>query len=761
MIRRRWGALAVALVIFTIQAVFILATVPRVLQFGKYPEAAGLLLSGKLPGERLADFSPLYLSLHALVQQAIPSHPHLLQWVQVAAVAMTGMMIFLVLEECVGGAAAIVGAVAFAFNRIVILYGYLYEPESLLMFFLVGTAFFLRRRGPGPKAVAGVFLGLALLTRPSYLPLLFLLPLLVMFDREEGPKRRHATVLVAVFPLGALLWLGARNLDAIGSFTPVAMNPGCYFFEGNNPLSSGRCGDYPPLVLDYIVDLPPDQPDPQHISYRDIARGIAGRNLSVGEVNRFWYEKAARYLRDHPGRFLRLIAWRTWLFFHNRGTHDLFLGNENERKLRALALPTVPLGLISAAALAALFSGKALLRRHLPFVVIFTTHYLVTVLTCVTDRQRASAMPLLAFFAAVAFGERRQWPKHPLLPAAMVVCGTAIFSFPHDYFRENDALHEADRAGAADRAAALGARRAGRLEEAARLYTRAIARSPREIDFSRPSGMPSGDVDFAARALEAQDTLRPSTPTALFDRALLAIGAGRLDEAEVQLRRLRDDGRRFYRTMSSPLPEYHLARIAALQGDVARAKTMLGEAVRKNPGDPFVLALQAVLTGERRHVEMLFRYYDEIDAQYLLGQALLDAHRPREAAARFGRVVGLLPEYRRGRISLAAALGEAGDLQGGANTFLEAVGKRPEPLMKEREITALFRNLAVARPTDGPALFASGYALGLYGHYSEALSLQKRAALLYPDPAVAEQTQKMEAAVRSLTRPPAAPPPRQ
>ena len=759
MTHARWRGLAVALATFGIQALFVLVAVPGARQFEKYPVAAKLLLAGALPAERLADFSPLYLSLHAQVQQVLPAHPLFLQWVQMTAVALAGMMLFLVLEECAGLAAGVVGAVAFAFNRIVILYGYLYEPESLLMFFLVGAAFFLRRTGPRPKAVAGIFLGLALLTRPSFMPLAVLMPLYVMFDRNEGPARRYSAILLAAFPLGALLWLGARNLDAIGSFTPVAMNPGCYFFEGNNPLSSGKCGDYPPLVLDYIVDLPADQPDPQHVSYRVIARGIAGSNLSVSEVNRYWFAKAAHYILDYPGGFLRMIAWRTWLVFNNRGTHDLFLGYENERSLRALLLPTVPLGLMSAAALAALLSGKALLKRHFFFAAVFVNHYLVMVLTCVTDRQRVCAIPFFAYFAAVAFGEGRCWGKRPRASSVLVVCGIVLFSLPHDYFRESDALHEADRTAAADRAAALVARNAGRLEEATRLYTRAIARSPREIDFSRPSGMPSGmpsgDGDFVTRALEIQGTLGLSTPSALFDRAVLAIGAGRLDEAEACLRRLRADGRRFYRAMSSPLPEYHLARIAVLRGDDARAKTLLGEAIRKNPGDPFVLALQVALTGERRPRENLFRYYDEIDAEYLLGQALLDAHRPQEAAMHFRRVVALLPDYRRGRIVLAAALGEAGDLVGGANAFLEAVEKRPEPLMKEREITALFRNLAAARPTDGPVLFASGYALGLYGRFAEALAFQQRAARLNPDHAVAEETQKMEAALRALMKPPA------
>jgi tetratricopeptide (TPR) repeat protein len=141
------------------------------------------------------------------------------------------------------------------------------------------------------------------------------------------------------------------------------------------------------------------------------------------------------------------------------------------------------------------------------------------------------------------------------------------------------------------------------------------------------------------------------------------------------------------------------------------------------PGDPFVLAELLALTEERRYQELLHRYFSPLDAQFLLGRALLAHGEHQKAASCFFYVVPRLPELRSARVHLAAALAGTGRIESAAATYLEAMAMAPEPLLLDPDIPELMRRWASSPSASPLDRFHAAQVLHRYGYLSEGLQI--------------------------------------
>ncbi|MBZ0267820.1 glycosyltransferase family 39 protein, partial [bacterium] len=150
--------------------------------------------------------------------------------------------------------------------------------------------------------------------------------------------RRRALAAIAVtlglcVPVGAVT---ARNYRVSGEFVPVASQGGINFYIGNNEHADGKSALAPGFAEAGQVIGGEDYRDSVEIAAQTLAEREAGRELTAGEVNRFWFAKGAAWMRDHPKDALALFG-RKLLFFWN--------GYEisNNRDLRDQAARFTPL----------------------------------------------------------------------------------------------------------------------------------------------------------------------------------------------------------------------------------------------------------------------------------------------------------------------------------------------------------------------------------------------------------------------------------
>jgi Flp pilus assembly protein TadD len=279
------------------------------------------------------------------------------------------------------------------------------------------------------------------------------------------------------------------------------------------------------------------------------------------------------------------------------------------------------------------------------------------------------------------------------------------------------------------------------------------------LDYARPAGVAFAPGSLAEQALA---TLAPddADPSRRFDRGLLLIQAGRLDEAERLFLDLLDRGERLDRGfLASSQVRYHLARVAALRGETERAVTLLVEASDASPGDPFVLAQLAALTGDSSHERTLARYFSELDALFLVGIAQLENGTQDQGVANLSEVARRVPELWRARIYLSAALGARGDLDEAARQYREAMASRSEPAMLEASIVPIFAGVAARAPTDARTQYEYGLVLEQFGRFGAALEALRTAQAHGGGPEVQRAVERVTALRERVSGEAEAPPP--
>lgn len=231
------------------------------------------------------------------------------------------------------------------------------------------------RSGGALALIAGLLVGLAILTRPS---MLFFVPLVVIWMF----RRRRAILAVALVTacLAVMAPWTARNVRTYGTFVLVASEGGVTFWTGNHPLARGE-GD---------LAANPD------IKRAEIAFRASHPGLTAEQLEPLYYRDALAYIAAHPGWWLGLLA-------------------------RKAFYTVVPLGpsytLHSAKYLAASVASYLLI---LPFAVM-------GVPVLLKSRHRPTALLLLAASAVlvclVFFPQERF--RIPVIDPTLIVCAAA------------------------------------------------------------------------------------------------------------------------------------------------------------------------------------------------------------------------------------------------------------------------------------------------------------------------------------------------
>jgi hypothetical protein len=265
------------------------------------------------------------------------------------------------------GAAA--AAIAAVYPPLVTIPSYVLS-ETLYSTIALGAAMVLQsaaadRAGNGRPlvrgCVAGLLTGAAALTRPA---MLFFLPLAALW---LVLSRRYAiaAMLAAAAFLIIVPWT-VRNADVYGRFVLIASEGGVTFWTGNHPLAIGE-GD--------LAANP-------RIKQDELAFRGAHPGLSPEQLEPLYYRDALAFIRQHPGRWLQLLA----------------------RKAFYLVIPAGP------------------------SYALHSTAY-----------QAASAVPYLILLPFAAAGGRRLWRGAGRPVALFLLAGSAVLVclvfFPQERFR--------------------------------------------------------------------------------------------------------------------------------------------------------------------------------------------------------------------------------------------------------------------------------------------------------------------------------------
>ena len=395
---------------------FLLAAAPRLayLFFARPPFdtsywalATGLLHDGSLSidGVRSTDFEPVYPIILAIARLVARDQVLAVQILQVCAASLGAIFIYRLANTLTGRTSvAAAAAVLFAFDPVLVRQAAQASESALVTtLLLVFTCYFITATTTVRAAWAGVWLGIAVLTRTMLLPLVILGPVLLLTGRQS--RRALTLALLAIL---VILPFPVRNHAINGSWWPT--RSGLNLWEGNS--------EYTAAVLpDEDVDILQEQ-----------ATGILAQELphlsalSPEQANRavdaLLAKRALAHMRDHPWRTIAQKALNVVYFMSPRlvplhiatpDTH-LVIGRAGEMTVaNSISRPlveVVPYALFQACLLVFVPIGVYLRRREFrrdamlwcivaTFVAVYAVYFPAT-------RYRAPMSFVLCFYAAVA-----------------------------------------------------------------------------------------------------------------------------------------------------------------------------------------------------------------------------------------------------------------------------------------------------------------------------------------------------------------------
>lgn len=543
--------------------------------------------------------------------------------------AMVAPLVFLATRTWFSRPAARVAGLLAAFHLPLIYYEGLILKTWLAVFLVAVALWLFSRALLGASCwswfVAGVVFGLASLARGNLVLCVPLLAAWLLLSGEAaGPGGAHAVrgrraggLAAGALLLGCGLVLGTtavRNRAVGGEWILTTSNAGQNFFIGNNPYNT--TGEYA-----WLPFVDPDPGDEERDFAREAERR-AGKPLSPRQVSAFWFSEAFRWIRAHPGDWLRL-TWRKsrnlWGAYEIPDNLDFYLYRASAPVLR-LPVPgwglVAPLGLVGAC--------LAWRRRGWPRLLLLylASYALSVVLFFVFSRFRTTMAPALfplAGHAAVELARRGReaWtPPRKGWPAALRAWGLLLLfvgfvNLPVRATADSWSYRLASFAGLP-----------------VRLETSATAHYNLGLSY----------------AAEAKDAADPA--------ALLGL-------AEVELRLALEQGARYAKVY------VELGKVLARQGRDREALAVYGQAAVLEPGlysTHHAMGLLYRRLGDPPSAEQSFRQALRLEPRHVasvvrLGEVLLDQGRPADAAVTFRYALELDHDNRSARAGLERAGG--------------------------------------------------------------------------------------------------------
>ncbi|MFC1591205.1 tetratricopeptide repeat protein [Thermodesulfobacteriota bacterium] len=473
------------------------------------------------------------------------------------------LLVTRIAAQLMGRKAALLAGLVYAGYGLLIFYSGLMLSTTLTVFLFTASIAAQLAAGKTAKPqrflLAGIVLGLAVLTRPNALLFLLFLPawFFTVLKARSSPGAAARCFIVLLAGLGLVFAANAaRNRAVSGRLTPFTAHGGLNFYIGNNPEAEGifMC---PPGISRLPIE--------QVKTSIALARAATGLPLSAHQVSNYWLSRGLRFIREQPRDAAALYIKKAAVFWRGDEPSLNIDYGLCATFVPLLRLPFFSFGLVAPLALVGLVFA---LRRddRLLLLLFVAAHMAATIMFFVSDRYRLPAVPFLIILAVLALQQLAGMLRGRLFVRAAAAVAAASLAWacvnaPTAALPRPTLLHLQTnigktyiKMGAHDRAVSvlqevlardggnaparysLGVARAlqGRLDEAIAAYEAAISLAPDEAEYHNNLGnawlnkdVPDRAAGHFTRALQ----LDPGYARAYFNLGNARIRQGRPREA--------------------------------------------------------------------------------------------------------------------------------------------------------------------------------------------------------------------------------------
>ncbi|WP_345323094.1 tetratricopeptide repeat protein [Novipirellula rosea] len=375
--------------------------------------------------------------------------------------------------------------------------------------------------------VAGLFLGLLVLTRENALLWIPLFPIWMIW-LPSSLSRRQRFALAGTMILGlamVLVPVAARNGSLGGEWSPTTFQAGPNFYIGNNAHASGI---YEPLVPGH------ETPVYERSDAHRLAEQETGHELTAREVSRFWFAKSWSEIRQSPLSWISLLVRKTAMVVNHFEVPDvesLFIHQQYSVVLKLFSF--WQFGLLAPLAAIGLVMTRDRWKELLLLYALIAVMIVAIVGFFILGRYRFPLVPLLIPFAAVGVTlfiqmvSRRRW--RPLrMPVGVAILVAIVSYLPIHAENHLNASSLTNVAVAAGQQGDLGA--AIMLLEQSNRMQPDIAETNYNLGFAyKQTGQMQPAIEHLVKAVQ----LEPDLMTANFHLAECLERIGRFEEAKL------------------------------------------------------------------------------------------------------------------------------------------------------------------------------------------------------------------------------------
>jgi len=581
-----------------------------------------------------------------------------------------------VLIGCIGAflfgrrAGLLAGLMAAVYGMFIYFDGELLITSLILLLDLAGMLLLLSwweklpalrtRRDAVLPIASGLIFGLSALARPTVLPAVPILALLLLAGTGGAASRhRLQALLLPVAAVIVILPVTARNYAVGGEFNLISTQGGLAFYTGNNPDSDGMFG--------VPAGFPQTGGNFEYYDCASYAESVTGHKLLPGQVSSFLFGEGLRFWIEQPVDAARLFTKKTILFF---GNHEIssnrnipdWLGRSMLQRFLPLSFAMV-LALAVSGFIAAAREGG--LRPGYPVVLFAGVYSLTVIMFFVAARYRVPVIAMMMPFAGkgvTALAEntsRRDWRTSIPLWGAAILVFTLSSADPFG-------LRGNDRGGQVEFGDAVTWLRSGETERAIVGFRRTLELNPR---------YPRAHLNLGVIAFEkASAAAEPAVRDSLFDAAAAEYQA-ELENNPGDEMALNNLGVIFLEKKNPVRAEVYFRKALETRGNYIRAfRNLALSLVRQGRRGDAVRVLEDGIEIASNPIEY---EQDEAGLRRDLGALLRDAGRVDEALRQFETARDLRPARAENYVDIGMLLAQQNDAAGAETALLRAVELDP------------------------------------------------------------------------------------
>ncbi|MGB3478527.1 MAG: glycosyltransferase family 39 protein [bacterium] len=351
-------------------------------------------LFGRVPYYR----APAYPYFLGLVYKLFGHSYYIPRLIGIIIGALSCMLIFLTGKEIFSYKIGALAGLLACFYSMFLYFDAMLLTVYLEIFFCVLALFLLikslKKRNDIQLILAGLFFGLASITRPTFLlcVLVFASYLYVISRKDKFKERLRRVFLLIIGVTPSILTVMIINSTIGKDSVPLAWNGGINFYLGNNQAANGWSATSPEIDKTWLG------------GYKDaiiIAELDMNRKLRFSEVSNYWFRRGFQYIFSRPINWFVLILKKAYLLVN---AYE-FPNNQSIKTYQSfsplLRIPLLNFGIVTALAIIGfIFAPKQ--KTTKAALLFLLTYSLTIILFFVPARYRMPLIPLLLIFAAYA-----------------------------------------------------------------------------------------------------------------------------------------------------------------------------------------------------------------------------------------------------------------------------------------------------------------------------------------------------------------------